>query len=166
MNETVDSNTLLAKKRFLLGYLHALLPLEYCHIYNAPPSSTLSPPSPQTLNRHAHQSPSPFRPCIAICRALSASANPPAILPLLSLAPVSLTPLPLYPLSLLSGAGLRAAGRLAGGAGGLGLPFAGRAGAGGGAACASRYALGAQPEADLSRREASHQPGGFVSKGL
>lgn len=87
------------------------------------------------------------------------------MLPLLSLAPVSLA-LPEYPLSLLSGAGLRAAGRLAGGAGGFGLPFAGRAGGAGGGGggavltmCSSRYALGAQPEADLSRREANHQPG-------
>lgn len=127
--------------------------LSYPHIYDLSPF---------------YQSPSSLLPCIAICRALSASANPPAILPLLSRAPVSLA-LPEYPLSLLalSGAGLRAAGLLAGGAGGFGLPFAGRAGGGGGGAgallttCSSRYALGAQPEALLSRREASHQP--FIS---
>lgn len=103
---------------------------------------------------------------MAACLCLNASASPPAMLPLLSLAPVSL---PLYPLSLaespLVATGLRPAGRLAGGAGGFGLPFAGRAGAGGGgggagARCttSSRYAEGAHPEADLSRRDASHHP--------
>lgn len=60
------------------------------------------------------------------------------MLPPLSLAPLSnvLAPLPLYPLSLPESpfTGLRAAGRLPGGAGGLGLPFAGRAGGGGGGA--------------------------------
>lgn len=106
--------------------------LSYLHPHNQ------TPPFHNYLSPLTHQSPSPFLPCIAICLALSASANPPAILPLLSLAPVSLTPLPLYPLSLLSGAGLRAAGRFAGGAGGFGLPFAGRTGGGGGAACSSR----------------------------
>jgi hypothetical protein len=58
------------------------------------------------------------------------------MLPLLSLAlSTVLPPLPLYPLSLAASplTGFLAAGRLAGGAGGLGLPFAGRAGGGGGA---------------------------------
>jgi hypothetical protein len=90
------------------------------------------------------------------------------MLPLLSLAlSMVLPPLPLYPLSRPESplTAFLAAGRLAGGAGGLGLPFAGRAGGaggGGGAAArwttSSRYAEGAQPEADLSRRDASHQP--------
>lgn len=88
-------------------------------------------PSETEPHGYSYQSFSSLLPCIACCLALSASANPPAILPLLSLAPVSLA-LPEYPLSLLSGTGLRAAGRLAGGAGGFGFPFAGRAGAGGG----------------------------------
>jgi hypothetical protein len=86
------------------------------------------------------------------------------MLPLLSLGPASLA-LPEYPLSLESGAGFLAAGRLTGGAGGLALPFTGRAGGAGGGGggaglltCSSRYALGAQPEADLSRRDASHHP--------
>ena len=155
-------NLHLIRAAFHLSYLHTHThtpSLLHYHIHTY--CSTIYIPLSLRLQL-THQSPSPFRPCIAICLAHSASANPPAILPLLSLAPVSLTPLPLYPLSLLSGAGLRAAGRLAGGAGGLGFPLAGRAGAGGGAACASRYALGAQPEADLSRREASHQPGGWL----
>lgn len=113
-----------------------------------------------------YQSSSAFFPCIAACLCLSASARPPAILPLLSRAPTSL---PLYPLSLAESpfpaTGLRPAGRLAGGAGGFGFPFAGLAGAGGGGGGAgdrcttsSRYADGAHPEADLSSREASHQP--------
>jgi hypothetical protein len=115
-----------------------------------------------------------FRPCIAACRCLKASARPPAILPLLSLAPGStlLAPLPEYPLSRAAeaGAGFFAAGRFAGGAGGAGLPrrppFAGRAGGAGGAGggaglliTSSRYAEGAHPEADLSSLLANHQPG-------
>lgn len=127
----------------------------------------------RALTSSPHQSSSPrCLPCIAACLCLNASANPPAILPLLSLAPppsTELTPLPLYPLSRAEspglGAGFLPAGRLAGGAGGLGLPLAGRAGgAGGGGGGAglcwtsSRYADGAQPDADLSRREANHQP--------
>jgi hypothetical protein len=115
-----------------------------------------------------HSSPLFPLPCIAACLCLNASANPPAILPLLSRAPPLSTPLPLYPLSLAgSGAGLRPTGRLVGGAGGFGFPLAGRAGGagGGGGLCAisSRYAEGTQPETDLSRREASHQPSWGVS---
>jgi len=90
-------------------------------------------------NPTLYQSSSPLcLPCIAACLCLNASASPPAMLPLLSLAPplsTELTPLPLYPLSLAesgAGAGLRPAGRLAGGAGGLALPLAGRAGGAGG----------------------------------
>jgi hypothetical protein len=81
-------------------------------------------------------------PCIAACLCLNASAKPPAMLPLLSRAPVpspllssELTPLPLYPLSLAGlGAGFLPAGRLAGGAGGFGLP----GGGGGTALCSER----------------------------
>jgi hypothetical protein len=79
-----------------------------------------------------------------------------------------------------SSAGFRPTGRFAGGAGGVGFALAapftagvclaaagaggggGReaAGGGGGGACftSSRYAAGAQPEAEWSRRFASHQP--------
>jgi hypothetical protein len=119
--------------------------------------------SPHTIYPSHHSCPPCFLPCIAAWRCRSASASPPAMLPLLSRGPVSLA-LPEYPLSRDSGAGFLPAGRLAGGAGGLGLPFAGRAGGaggGGGAAlltCSSRYALGAHPETDLSRRDASHHP--------
>lgn len=111
-----------------------------------------------------HSSPPCFLPCIAACRCRSASASPPAMLPLLSRGPASFA-LPEYPLSRESGAGFLPAGRLAGGAGGLALPFAGRAGGAGGGGggaglltCSSRYALGAHPEEDLSRRDASHHP--------
>ena len=80
----------------------------------------------------------------------------------------------------MSSPGLRPTGRFAGGAGGVGFalaaPFAPRvdltaagagggggreaAGGGGGGACltSSRYAAGAQPEAEWSRRFASHHP--------
>jgi hypothetical protein len=115
-----------------------------------------------TQSVQAHQFSSPFGfPCIAACLCLSASARPPAILPPLSLTLVptpllstELTPLPLYPLSRAEspglGAGFLPTGRLAGGAGGLGLPFVGPGRADG--------AEGAQPDTDLSRRAASHQP--------
>lgn len=83
-----------------------------------------------------------------------------------------------YPLSLGAGVGkgFFPAGRFAGGAGGVGFPFAavpfdwGRTaaglGGGGGRACtgggadltSSRYAVGAQPAAEWSCRLASHQP--------
>lgn len=83
-----------------------------------------------------------------------------------------------YPLSLgVAGAGLRAAGLFAGGAGGVGLAFtagapfvagaggggglvtAGGGGGGGGAArTSSRYAAGVQPDADRSSLLPSHQP--------
>ena len=125
--------------------------------------------APAVSSEPHHQSPSSFalRPFIAACRCLSASANPPAMLPPLSRAPASalLAPLPAYPLSRAAGAGgavFLAAGRLAGGAGGTGFArepplAAGRGGAGGAGGAAgggrllttsSRYADGAQPEAD------------------
>ena len=94
-----------------------------------------------------YQSSSCFLPCMAACLCLSASASPPAILPLLSLAlSIVLPPLPLYPLSRAESplTAFLAAGRLAGGAGGFGLPPAapliGRAGgAGGGGGAATRW---------------------------
>lgn len=98
--------------------------------------SSLSVTNPtMALNNQIYQSSSAFRPCIAACLCLNASASPPAMLPLLSLAlSMVLPPLPLYPLSLPESplTAFLAAGRLAGGAGGLGLPFAGRAGGAGG----------------------------------
>jgi hypothetical protein len=125
-------------------------------------------------------------PFIAFCLAFSASARPPARPPEAGpfwLDGVAEPLLPLaYPLSLggVSSPGLRPTGRFAGGAGGVGFalaaPFApgvdltaagaggggGReaAGGGGGGACltSSRYAAGAQPEAEWSRRFASHHP--------
>jgi len=68
-----------------------------------------------------------------------------------------------------------AAGRLAGGAGGVPLPrtpfAAGRAGGAGGAGggaglltTSSRYAEGAHPDADLSNLLASHQPKELLEK--
>lgn len=84
-----------------------------------------------------------------------------------------LAPLPEYPLSRAArpgAAGFFAAGRLAGGAGGVGLArspplAAGRAGGAGGAGggagfctISSTYADGAHPEADLSSRLANHHP--------
>lgn len=142
---------------------------------------------------HFHQSSSSWfsrapPPCIALCRALKASARPPA--KVLGVALPLSVPLPLPRLTALSraavggGIGLLApgVGRFAGGAGGAGLalftpltPFAegvGRAGAtgggGGGGArvcswISSTYAEGVQPEAELLGLRHSHQPINRVS---
>lgn len=109
---------------------------------------------------------------IAFDRALSASANPPANPAVGVDVPLSV-PLPLPPGA--GGAGLRPAGRLAGGGGGIFLPAtaplalggaggiarACTGGGGGGAGLAttsSRYADGAHPDAEPSSRFASHHP--------
>lgn len=127
---------------------------------------------------HSHQNPDPFHQsassfrsrCIALCLAFKASARPPAKLGVGVLRPLSVVPLTLIAESRGAGggAGLRppAAGRFAGGAGGVGLALttgpwpldfaagggggaigraAGAAGGGGGGASSFRYADGAQP---------------------
>jgi hypothetical protein len=70
--------------------------------------------SPYKMYPSHHSCPPGFLPCIAAWRCRSASASPPAMLPLLSHGPASLA-LPEYPLSRDSGAGFLPAGRLAGG---------------------------------------------------
>lgn len=148
--------------------------------------NTMPKPKFQTKNDSINHSSSLF---IALDLALRASARPPARLGPPPCCPEGVTePLPVgvppfeYPLSLgvLGAAGLRAAGRFAGGAGGVGLaltagaPFAfaaagagggggleaagGAGGGGGGARTSSRYAAGVQPDADPSILFPSHHP--------
>lgn len=107
--------------------------------------------------------------------AFNAAASPPARPGLVPVGvAVPLLPPFEYPLSLGApgdGAGLRPAGRFAGGAGAtlpFATPFAAGAGGGGGrdatggggGACltSSRYAAGVQPDAEESIRRPSHQP--------